>query len=192
MMKIHSSLVAILSLSFLCLPSNVVGQQVVNNDNTNNPSINSLLLTVDSKKLFLESAWGRRVIQELEDNGRTLQHENENLIATMSKREAEINELRRTGDEENFLKEANAFDEWANSTRRERAELDDQRLAKAASEESRFFQEALPTIQSMMNTYEASVIIEKNSALISEESIDITDELVAELDSVLGDGKEEK
>lgn len=148
----------------------------------------SPVLAVDQERLFTGSAWGKRAIAELEEAGNTIAAENERLAAQLSQEEADLTEQRKTLDAAEFRKRAEAFDARATEVRRDRAQAVQDLNDRAEADRNAFYQAALPVMGEMMKARGAVAVLDRRTLFVSLDAIDITGDLIAELDKVLGEG----
>ncbi|XDA99717.1 OmpH family outer membrane protein [Sulfitobacter sp. LCG007] len=153
-------------------------------------SIHSPILTIDTERLFLDSAYGRRTTEDLEARSAELAAENRRIEAELSAEERTLTERRPTMAAEDFRSLADAFDEKVQATRRAQEgknraltqEFDNSRVA--------FLKAAVPALEDLMRTAGAAVILERRSVFISVNAIDVTAEAIARVNEVLGDGSD--
>lgn len=146
------------------------------------------VVTVDQDRLFAGSAWGRRMQAEFEQSGNALADENERLAAQLSDEEAKLTQQRAALDPAEFRRLAEAFDARATEIRRERAQAVQDLNTRIDTEQAAFFQAVVPLIGQMMQERGAVLVLDRRTALLSAEGIDITSELIARVDAELGDG----
>lgn len=146
------------------------------------------VLTVDQDRLYNETAWGKRAEAELEAESDKIAIENERLVQQLSEEEAELTELREKLDPSEFRKRAEAFDARATEIRRERAQVLQRLTARAEADRQAFFDAAFPIIGEVMQRRDAVAVLDHRTVLLSLETIDITAELIAELDERIGEG----
>ena len=148
----------------------------------------SSILTIQPDRLFSESAFGRRVAQEIEAEGAVLTAENRRIEADLRAEEQLLAERRQTMEPAAFRILADAFDEKVQETRR----LQEQKLReiKIIGESGRrdFFLISLPILQQVMRETGAGAILEQSTVFLSADSADITDLAISRIDAVLGDG----
>ena len=150
--------------------------------------VESPILTIDTDRLYLESAFGQRTAQEIEERGAKLAAENRRIEADLTAEEKLLTERRSTMDPAAFRELANAFDEKVQGTRREQdaktralnQELDERR--------SVFLNAAGPILETLMREAGAAVVLERRSVFLSANAIDITQDAIARINTVLGDG----
>jgi Skp family chaperone for outer membrane proteins len=152
--------------------------------------VQSAILTVDTERLFSESAFGLRVAAELQAATDALRDENRRIEAALTAEEQSLTERRPTMTPEAFRAEADAFDERVQGIRtaqdaKERALQDgvthgrDQFLAVAA-----------PVLGQMMREAGAAVILDRRTVFLALSAVDITDEAIAAIDAAIGDGSD--
>ncbi len=148
----------------------------------------SSVVTLSSERLFAESAFGQRVLREIEAEGVLLGEENERIVAELSREEKVLTEQRATMTAEEFRPLADAFDEKVQSHREgQRAKLD---VLARRSEEARqmFLELARPVLIDLLRESGASIIIERSSVFLSSDRTDITDAAIARINAAIGDG----
>ncbi|WP_170330037.1 OmpH family outer membrane protein [Ruegeria arenilitoris] len=146
------------------------------------------VVTLSSERLFSDSAFGQRVLREIEAEGVLLGQENERIVAELSQEEKNLTNKRATMTTDEFRPLADAFDKKVQSHREgQRAKLD--ALARR-SEEARqtFFELVQPVLIDLLRDSGASIIIERSSVFLSSDRTDITDAAIARIDAVIGDG----
>jgi len=150
----------------------------------------SLLLTIHSDRLFSESAYGKRVAQEMEGRSAVLMAENRRIEAELRAEELDLAERRSTTDPEAFRALAEAFDQKVQETRRTQ-EAKFLEITNAREEARREFrQTSIPILERIMTETGAAAILEQSTVLLSAEAIDVTDLAIARVDAILGDGAE--
>ena len=148
------------------------------------------VLTVDQDVLFQQSAWGRRLQDEFNQQGLALQAENDRLVRQLSDEEAALTEQRAIVDQAEFRKLAEAFDERATEIRRERAQAVTDLNASAEAGRTDFYRAALPVMGQMMLERGAVAVLDRRTVFVSVDAIDITEALITRIDAELGDGSD--
>lgn len=148
----------------------------------------SPILTIDSERLFTDSAFGQRVAREIEAEQSVLLAENRKIEAELAAEEKRLTELRKEMAPEDFRAIADAFDQRVQEIRRTQdakvraiSEMRDRQRAT-------FIQAARPVLIDLMRTAGASMILERRSILVSTDAADITDRAVERLNQAIGDG----
>lgn len=150
----------------------------------------SPILTIDPERVFADSAFGQRTVEEFEARGAELAAENRRIEDDLEAEEQALTEQRPTMEPPAFRKLADAFDEKVQSTRR--AQDAKTRDLNQAFEERRdvFLTAAAPVLEGLMREAGAAVIMEKRSVFLSSNAIDITGVAIDRLNAVLGDGSD--
>ncbi len=143
------------------------------------------VLTLDQDRFFVESAFGRAVVEREREALRRLDEENQRIEAELIAEEQALTELRRTLPPEDFAARATAFDEKVERIR-------DEQDAKAAAltsgrdaERQKFLQAAIPVLGELLNEKQAVAILDKSTIILSLSAIDVTDEAIARVDAAL-------
>lgn len=152
------------------------------------PAISSPVLTIDSERLFLESAFGKRVAAEIESKGAELATENRQIEADLEAEEKRITEQRDTLSAEEFREIADAFDEKVQRTRQEQAAKGRALNDLLDQEREVFLNAAGPVLERLMRESGAAVILERRSVFVSATAIEITEDAIRRLDETLGSG----
>lgn len=148
------------------------------------------ILTIDQDRLYLGSAWGRRVASETEAGVQALSAENRALEAQLSAEEQALTDRRASLTPEAFRAEADAFDARAVQIRRDQDAKERDLLRNRDAERQRFFAAALPVMGQAMQERGALAILDRRSVFLAREALDITDDFIARIDAAIGDGSE--
>lgn len=169
----------------LCLAAPLAGaqQQTAQGGLT----IQSPVLTIDAERLFEQSAYGRRIIGEVDARGAELAAENRRIEDALGVEEKNLTDLRSTITPAEFRELADAFDEKVQNTRREQDAK--ARELNNTLEEARvvFLNAAAPVLEQMMREAGAAVVMERRSVFISSNAVDITLTAITRIDSVLAE-----
>lgn len=152
------------------------------------PVFPSAVLTLDQEALFANSAFGRRVQEDLERDRASLAQENRRIEAALVDEELELTQKRATMSPEAFTPLANAFNEKVEETRSVqdgKSLLLQQRLEQ---ERQSFLSQAGPVIAAVVRQRGGAVVIDRNAILLAFEGVDITEEAVAAIDAAIGSG----
>lgn len=176
---------ALASLTAALLWQPVVAQNI---DQFQTGTLSSPVLVVDLDQVFLRSAFGQRVEQDSIAAQVVLQSEFDVIIDALNAEEGSLTERRPDMAPEDFRVEAEAFDEKVQQIRVEQ----DARVAalRAAVENSRrvFLDAIEPILGQIMNDRGAVVIIDRRNVRLFAQGVDITNDAVVAIDSVIGDG----
>ena len=148
----------------------------------------SPVLTIDSERLFHDSAFGQRVTREIEVESEQLATENREIEAALEAEERDLTEKRSQMKPAQFRLLADAFDEKVQRTRAEQA-AKNRALSEALDlERERFLSAAAPVLEQLMRNSDAAVILERRRGFGSSSVIEVTDEAIALLDEAIGTG----
>ncbi|MEO0744736.1 MAG: OmpH family outer membrane protein [Pseudomonadota bacterium] len=150
--------------------------------------VQSPILTIDSERLYRDSAFGQRVLREIEARTRALTEENQKLEAELEAEEQALTEQRDSLTPEEFRALADAFDARVQSIRRERDARNQENIELLDENQERFLRAALPVLEAIMRDVGAAVVLEVRSVFVSANAIDITDRAIAEINAAVGDG----
>lgn len=150
--------------------------------------VQSVVLTIDTDRLFADSLFGRRIAAEYDAASAELMAENREIEAALTAEEQSLTDRRPTMEVEAFRAEAAAFDERVQGIRaaqdaKERALQDVTIQGRDA-----FLQAAAPILGEMMRAAGASVILDRRSVFLALGAVDITDEAIGAIDAAIGDG----
>ena len=146
------------------------------------------VVTLDQDRLFVESLYGQRVAREIEEAGEELATENRRIEAELIAEERALTERRAELPPEEFRPLADAFDEKVTRLRQEQDAKARALQRRSEVERRAFLQQAIPVLSRLVAERGALVILDDRAVLLAAESIDITDEAIAEVDALLGDG----
>lgn len=151
----------------------------------------SPVLTIDSERLFHDSAFGQRVTREIEVESEQLATENREIEAALEAEERDLTEKRSQMKPAQFRLLADAFDEKVQRTRAEQA-AKNRALSEALDlERERFLSAAAPVLEQLMRNSDAAVILERRRVFVSSSAIEVTDEAISLLDEAIGSGLSE-
>lgn len=157
----------------------------------NRGAVVSPVLTIESDKFFLQSAFGQRVLNEIAAQEEALASENRRIEAELAEEELALTEQRPTLAAEEFRALADAFDEKVQGIRRAQAEKSAELDAILERERDTFLNASAPVLGQIMRQFGAAVILEKRTVIFSASAIDITEEAIVLLDRTLGTGAAE-
>jgi len=151
--------------------------------------VQSPILTIDSDRVFSESAFGLRVAAEIEEQSAKLSAENRKIESDLEAEEEQLTLDRDTLSPERFRALAERFDEKVQQIRRTQ-NIKTQALNDLVDQERDIFLNvAGPVLEKLMRDAGAAVILERRSVFVSANAIDITQEAILRLDAAVGSGK---
>lgn len=151
----------------------------------------SPVLTIDSERLFRESAFGERVTREIEAQSEQLAAENREIEAALEAEERDLTEKRAQMEPAKFRVLADAFDEKVQRTRAEQAAKNRTLNEVLDLERDRFLSAAAPVLEQLMRNSDAAVILERRRVFVSSSAIEVTDQAISLLDEAIGSGLSE-
>jgi Skp family chaperone for outer membrane proteins len=146
------------------------------------------ILTVNQEALFERSAYGSRIQSELEAASAALAAENRAIEARLSSEEQDLTEARATTEPAAFRVLAEAFDAKVVELRQQQDQKERNLLRRPDEVRQEFLRAALPVLAQIVRERGAVAILDARAVIISADIIDITDEAIRRIDSVLGDG----
>lgn len=151
----------------------------------------SAILTVASDRLFIDSAYGQRVMDEIESEGTVLAAENRRIEAELMAEERELTRLRAEMEAEAFRRLADDFDAKVQRIRREQDAKARELGERQEQARSEFLGRVRPVLVALMRETGASIILERSSVFLSADSTDITDIAIGRIDASIGDGDDD-
>ncbi|WP_281841603.1 OmpH family outer membrane protein [Sinisalibacter aestuarii] len=148
----------------------------------------SPILTIDRDRLFSGTLFGQRVNRELEAESNAMAAETRAIEAALEDEEQQLTEQRPTLSTEEFRSLANAFDEKVQSLRAQREQAESGLRDRIEAAQAEFFDEIGPILGAMVRARGAVMILDRRAILLAATDIDITDEAIAQIDAVLGEG----
>ena len=148
----------------------------------------SPVLVVDPNRLFAETAFGRRFSVELEQRRDALAAENRRIESELEAEEKALTEKRADTTAQEFRALADAFDAKVQRTRAEQENKASQLASEGENAQRRFLGAAAPVLEALMLESGAAVLLDKRSAILSADAVDVTEEAVRRIDAAIGDG----
>ena len=145
----------------------------------------SPVLVIDDRRLFFESDFGKRAVAVIEARGRTLELENERIVAELEAEETAITNQRESLTVEQFRELAQDFDRKVIQIRRDRDAENRELNQQIDVQEQRFWRAAEPVMNEIMREAEAAVILDRRSVVLWVRAIDITDVAIARINSAI-------
>ena len=146
------------------------------------------IVTLDQDQLYLGTQYGRALQAKFESESAALLAENRKIDAGLEAEERDLTTKRTTMTAQDFRPLAEAFDTKANDLRKAQ-DVKSTELAKSRdADRQAFFQAVAPILGDYMVERGAVAILDKSAIVVSLGSIDITKEVIARIDTRLGDG----
>lgn len=179
-------------LAAVCFGSAVTAQQVppVSGFMTEMPQ--SLVLTVDTERLFSESLFGKRKAAELTAATEELAQENRRIEGDLLSEEQSLTQRRPSMALDDFRAAADAFDARVQAFRSAQDAKEMALQQSLTAGRDAFLQAAAPVLGEMMRAAGASVVLDRRTVFLALGNVDITDEAIAAIDARIGDGLAEE
>ena len=146
------------------------------------------VLTIDPERLFEETQFGLRVLEESEALASALQAENRRIEAELTDEERDLTERRATLPVDEFRALADAFDEKVDRIRSEQdqkaREIQDFREAQ----QQEFLGRIGPVLLELVRERQAAILLDRRAVFLSAGSVDITDAAITRIDTEIGRG----
>lgn len=149
---------------------------------------NSPVLTLESDRLFTDSAFGQRVATEIEAESAVLAAENRRIEAELGAEERDLTDRRNEMEPEAFRALAEAFDQKVRSNRQSQDAKARELTQNADQARGEFLRAVRPVLEAMMRETGATVIMDRSTVILSAGAVDITDLAIARIDAAIGDG----
>jgi Skp family chaperone for outer membrane proteins len=150
--------------------------------------VQSPILTIESDRLFSDSAFGKRVAREIEADSAVLAAENRRIEAELTAEEKALTERRPDMDPDGFRTLADAFDAKVQDIRRAQEAKAREIARRQDASRVTFLRVARPILETLMRDARAAVILERSSVFLSANVSDVTDLAISRIDVVLGEG----
>jgi len=148
------------------------------------------ILIVSQEDLFAHSALGKDILQLELDERDALIEVGRVIGAAFVEEEQQLTELRDTLPADEFSALATAFDTKVVSARAEQEANDANLIANIEARRRAFYGVIAPILAQVMQRYNATVIIDRRSALLFDRNLDITREAIEFLDKAYSENPE--
>jgi Skp family chaperone for outer membrane proteins len=148
----------------------------------------SPILTIDQDRVYAASAYGQRVTRDIESRAAQLAAENRRIEAELTAEELALTEARPILPAEEFRARADAFDARVVAIRAEQDAKARQLSALREAARDVFWRDSLPALGQLLGERGAVAILDRRAVFLAANAIDITDEVVARIDAVIGEG----
>lgn len=148
----------------------------------------STILTIDIDWFFSQSQFGQRVAQSYAAEREALAMENSRIAAALREEELVLTAQRANMAPAVFRTQAENFDEKAQNIRS--AQDAKERALEDTLEQGRdqFFEVTRPILGQLMLDRKAFAILDRRSVMLSLGSIDVTEDAIARIDALIGEG----
>ena len=146
----------------------------------------SPILVLDQERLLEGALQTEQLSEEFEQRSAALAAENRRIEAELVAEELELTELRPTMEPAEFRVLANTFDEKVTAIRAEQdAKVRELQLLRE-QERQDFLRRVTPVLGDIVRERGAVAVLDRRTVVISAESIDITDEVIARINAEFG------
>lgn len=180
------------ALALAAWPALGAAQTAIPSDSLATPVARSQIAVIEQERLFLQTRFGKAMQASTDSARKALQAENQRLEANLEAEERKLTDQRPTMPADQFRPLAEAFDEKVKGIRQAQDTKARELARRAEEDRARFVETAAPILAALMSELGAVVLIDKSVAVLSMDSIDVTDEAIAKIDAVLGDGQDAK
>ena len=140
------------------------------------------ILIVSQEDLFSNSALGKEILQLEQDEREALIEDGRVIGAAFVAEEQQLTTMRDSLPPEEFQALAAAFDAKVVAARAEQETNDANLIANIEARRRAFYGVIAPILAQVMQRYNATVIIDRRSALLFDSNLDITREAIEFLD----------
>lgn len=146
------------------------------------------VLMVDRNRLLSETLFGKALEARFKADSEALIAENVRLEKALEEEERDLTDRRAKLPVAEFQALAAAFDRKTEEIRAAQDAKSRQITSQREADRQRFLKAAVPVLGDLMREAGAVAIFDKELVILSLRGVDITDEAVARIDAVLGDG----
>jgi len=161
-------------LGAACIAAAFLGIATPAHTQTLQAPVQSPVLTVDSDRLYAESAFGRQTSREIEALGAILSEENRRIEEELVAEEQALTDQRASMEPADFRDLADAFDAKVQEIRRQQDAKTRELNQLLEERQVAFLNAAAPILQQLMREAGAAVILERRSIFLSANAVDIT------------------
>ncbi len=140
-------------------------------------------LVLNQERILTESDAGRALLAEEEASRDALRAEVREIDAAFEAEERRLTDLRPTLDPTAFRDLADAFDAEVVEARRDQVERSDALALEFDQRRRQFYARAAPVLVALMARFKAVAIFDEASVLLADQSLDITETVIAEIDA---------
>lgn len=150
------------------------------------------ILTLDQDRLFLESDFGKAVVERERVATQALEQENWRIESELVAEEQALTEARATLAPEEFSARAAAFDAKVEKIRTEQDAKSSQLTEGREADRKAFLDVAVPVLGEILGDRGAAAILDTGQVILSLSAIDITDEAIARVNTALAESSAPK
>lgn len=144
-----------------------------------------IILTLDQDRLFADSGYGKASLERERAATRALEAENARIEAELVAEEQDLTRRRATLSAEEFSALAADFDAKVERIRTEQDAKSRDLVRARETDRQAFLRAAIPALAELMGELGAVAILDKSQVFLSLSAIDVTDEAIQKVDTVL-------
>lgn len=145
---------------------------------------------IDADQVFTNSLYGRRVLDDIQQQTDALEAENARIADALTEEEKSLAERREFMTPESFRDAADAFDERVQGIRVARDAKEEALKQQLANARTAFDDAVRPILGELMQERRATVLMSRRDVILYFGSADITAPAIALIDERLGDGSD--
>ena len=140
-------------------------------------------LFINQEQILTGSKSGQVILADEDRQRDALRGESRSLDASFEEEESRLTEQRPTLPPEEFRKLSDAFDAKVVKARRDQDERANALAAQFDQRRRQFYAQVAPILVMLMDRYGAKAIFDENSVLLADQSLNITQAVIAEIDA---------
>ena len=147
------------------------------------PERGSDFLFINQERILTGSRTGQALLAEEDRQRDALRAEARAIDGAFEKEEQELNELRRTMAPEEFRPKADDFDARVVKARQDQDARSNALAQDLERKRRQFYGAVAPILVKMMDRFHAHAIFDENSVLLADDTLNITEAVIAEIDA---------
>ncbi|SEK73505.1 OmpH family outer membrane protein [Roseivivax marinus] len=152
--------------------------------------VRSPILTIERERVIDESAYGRRVLSEIEAEGNAIAAESERISEELREEELALTEARDRMEPAAFREAAQDFNEKVGRLRAQQDQKAQEFTARTEQARRAILAAAEPMMTDIMREAGAAVLLDRRQTIFSLDVTDVTDLVIERLDQRIGDGSD--
>ncbi len=140
-------------------------------------------LFINQERILTDSAAGQALLKEEEAATQQLRAEAREIDQAFEAEERRLNDLRRDMDNDEFRKIADDFDAQVIAAREEQDRRSNALAQELERNRRQFYSSVAPILVEVMERFGALAIFDEKSVLLADQSLNITDAVIAEIDA---------
>lgn len=145
--------------------------------------IASAFLFLNQERILTGSQSGQRLLAEEEAARDALRGDARAIDAAFEAEEQRLTELRKTLPPEDFRAKADDFDARVVKARQDQDARSSALAQRLDQRRRQFYAAVAPVLVTLMDRYRAQAIFDENSVLLADETLNITEDVIAEIDA---------